>query len=93
MVAGESKNKQQFPLLAGSGGVSECSLCGVRVEVCPGVRPKGWLVCVCVCVCVGGMPSILFLLLTHCFYTPGSSKLAAGVFGLFLSFGSSVCSN
>ena len=50
-------------------------------------------VCVCVCVCVGGMPSILFLLLTHCFYTPGSSKLAAGVFGLFLSFGSSVCSN
>ena len=37
-----------------------CSLCGVRVEVCPGVRPKGWRVCVCVCVCVVGMPSILF---------------------------------
>ena len=71
-----------------------CSLCGVRVEVCPGVRPKGWRVCVCVCVCVcSGLAQYPVLLPTHSFYTPGSSKLAAGVCGLFLFFGSSICSN
>ena len=51
-------------------------------------------VCVCVCVCVcSGHAQYPVLLPTHSFYTPGSSKLAAGVCGLFLFFGSSICSN
>ena len=41
------ENKQQPPLLAcslrGEGGSG--SLHGVRVEVCPGVGPEGWLRC------------------------------------------------
>ena len=38
-----SENKPQAPLPTPQGRGQPCSLHGVRVEVCPGVEPEGWL--------------------------------------------------
>ena len=70
-------------LLGGRGGGDvACSLHGVRVWVCPGVRPEGWLRCFThplgSVVCRGHAQYPAF--------APGSSKLAVGFFGLFVSF-------
>ena len=71
-------------------------LYGVRVGVCPGVRAEGWLRCFAhpleggVCRAHAQYPAftpdMLFLL-------PGSSKLAVGFFGLFVSFRYRICPN
>ena len=73
-----------------------CSLPGVRVRVCPGLRPEGWLRCFAhpsgggVC---RGQAHYLCFCPRHPIFAPGSSKLAVGFFGLFVSFGSRICPN
>ena len=38
-----SENRHQVPLLTPQGEGASLFLYGVRVEVCPGVAPEGWL--------------------------------------------------
>ena len=68
---------------------------GVRVRVCPGVGPEGWLRWFAhpfVMLCAGGMHSTLFLLPTPCFF---SWLFRSGIwaFLVFLYFLSIICPN
>ena len=57
--------------------------------MCPGVRPAGWLRCLAHAsgggVCRGPVQYLAF--------APGSSKVAVGFFGLFVTFGSRIFPN
>ena len=56
------------------------SFYGVKVEVCPGVRPEGWfrgMPAPLVVVCAGGTRSTPLLLQTV--FAPSSSEVAVGV--------------
>ena len=71
-----------------------CFLYGVRTGVCPGVGPEGWLrrfahaLGGVVCRGHGTVPCFCS---QHPVFAPGSSEVAVGIFGLFVSFGSRIC--
>ena len=78
------RTNNRFPCwLSPQGGGQACFLYGMRVGVCPGVRPEGRLRCFAHplggVVCRGHVQYPAF--------APGSSKVAVGFFGLFVSFG------
>ena len=59
--------------------------------MCQGVRPEGWLrwfayPCGGGGVCVGGVCSVSCFCSRHPAFSPGSSKLVVGFFGLFVCF-------
>ena len=109
---GRRENKQQFPLLPHSLSWGQaCSLHGMSVGLCRGVRLEGWLRCFAhplggiICRGACAVPCFcfqhpafaldtLFLLFIPCLcsrhpvFALGSSKVAVGIFGLFVSFGS-----
>ena len=83
---GAARTNNRFSCLPAEGGQS-CFLYGVRVGVCPGVGPDGWLRWSAHpfggVVCKGHAQCPAF--------APGSSRAAVGLFGLFVSFGSRIC--
>ena len=66
-----------------SRGMSRGQARGVIYMVC---QPLKWW-------CVQGTCIILFFCFRHPVFVPGSSKVAVGFFGLFVSLGSRICPN
>ena len=95
-AAGGRENKPQVPLPAhslsgaslfliwGEGrGVSRGRAGGMAQVFCPPLR---WC-------CVQGACAVPCFCSRHRVFAPGSSKVAVGIFGLFVTFGSRICPN